>query len=201
MTARISTPEAGPSDGRFGRARDAFTPVLTKHLKSFLLIDCISVGVDRMQRNFEPMRKQVEAWQRSELTDVNAKVVIYEAFIEGRLEAPKHLARSVHDLYSEPKYVGFRAENDLESFQSVYVGIQGADPIPQFKATAKLGEIPGGPVLAVVLARGAVSAGRPFPDGTPTFSFGDAFGRCRGIDGTLQPRHRSKPWPQPYSKA
>ena len=75
----------------------AFTPVLAKHSKSFSLIDCISVGVDRMQRNFEPMRKQVEAWQRSELTDVTAKVVIYEAFIGGRLEAPKHLARTVHD--------------------------------------------------------------------------------------------------------
>ena len=56
-----------------------------------------------MQRNFEPMRKQVEAWQKSELTDVIAKVVIYEAFVEGRLEAPKHLARTVHDLYFEPK--------------------------------------------------------------------------------------------------
>jgi hypothetical protein len=72
----------------------AFTPVLAKHSKSFSLIDCVSVGVDRMQRSFEPMRKQVEAWQRSELTDVTAKVVIYEAFVEGRLEAPKHLARS-----------------------------------------------------------------------------------------------------------
>jgi len=51
-----------------------------------------------MQRNFEPIRKQVEAWQRSELTDVTAKVVIYEAFVEGRLEAPKHLARSVQAL-------------------------------------------------------------------------------------------------------
>lgn len=68
-----------------------FTPVLAKHSKSFSLIDCVSVGVDRMQRNFEPMRKQVEAWQRSELTDVTAKVVIYEAFVEGKLEAPKHL--------------------------------------------------------------------------------------------------------------
>src|SRR6201998_2644472 len=81
-----------------------FTPVLAKHSKSFSLIDCISVGVDRMQRNFDPMRKQVEAWQKSELTDVTAKVVIYEAFIEGKLEAPKHLARTVHDLYFEPKY-------------------------------------------------------------------------------------------------
>lgn len=76
-----------------------FTPVLAKHSKSFSLIDCISVGVDRMQRNFEPMRRQVEAWQRSELTDVTAKVVIYEAFVEGRLEAPKQLARTVHHLY------------------------------------------------------------------------------------------------------
>jgi len=50
-----------------------FTPVLAKHSKSFSLIDCISVGVDRMQRNFEFMRKQVETWQRSELTDVTAK--------------------------------------------------------------------------------------------------------------------------------
>jgi hypothetical protein len=46
-----------------------FTPVLAKHSKSFSLIDCISVGVDRMQRNFEPMRKQVETWHKSELTD------------------------------------------------------------------------------------------------------------------------------------
>ena len=34
--------------------------VRAKHSKSFSLIDCISVSVDRMQRNFEPMRKQVD---------------------------------------------------------------------------------------------------------------------------------------------
>jgi hypothetical protein len=76
--------------------------VLAKHSKSFSLIDCVSVAVDRMQHNFEPMRKQVEAWQRSELTDVTVKVVIYEAFVEGKLEAPKHVARLAHDLYFEP---------------------------------------------------------------------------------------------------
>jgi hypothetical protein len=76
----------------------AFTPVLAKHSKSLSLIDCVSVGVDRMQHNFEPMRKQVEAWQQRELTDVTAKVVIYEAFVQDRLEAPKRLARTVHDF-------------------------------------------------------------------------------------------------------
>jgi len=77
--------------------RGVFTPVLAKHSKSVLLIDCNSVGVDRMQRNFEPMRKQVEAWQRSELTDVTAKVVIYDAFVEADSKLPNtslHLIRT-----------------------------------------------------------------------------------------------------------
>ena len=65
-----------------------FTPVLAKHSKSFSLIDCIAVGVDRMQRNFDPMRKQVEVWQRSELTDVTARVVIYEAFVGANWKLP-----------------------------------------------------------------------------------------------------------------
>ena len=86
-----------------------FTPVLAKHSKNFSLEDSLAIGVDRMQRNFEPMRKQVEAWQRSELTDVTAKVVIYEAFVEGKLEAPKHLAHTVHGLYFEPKYAEFQS--------------------------------------------------------------------------------------------
>ena len=116
-----------------------FSPVLAKHSKSFSLIDCISVGVDRMQRNFEPMRSQVEDWQ-SELTDVTAKVVIYEAFVEGKLEAPKHLARTVHDLYFEPKYVEFRAQTIWSLSNAFTSAFKELDPIPQFKATAKLGE-------------------------------------------------------------
>ena len=121
-------------------ATGVFTPVLAKHSKSFSLIDCLSVGVDRMQRNFEPMRKQVEAWQRSELTDVTAKVVIYEAFVEGRLEAPKHLARSVHGLYFEPKYEEFRSRTIGSLSNAFTSAFKELDPIPQFKATAKLGE-------------------------------------------------------------
>jgi hypothetical protein len=117
-----------------------FTPVLAKHSKSLSLIDCISVGVDRMQRNFEPMRKQVDAWQRSELTDVTAKVVIYEAFLEGQLEAPKHLARSVHDLYFEPQYEEFRSRTIWSLSNAFTSAFKKLDPIPQFKATAKLGE-------------------------------------------------------------
>src|SRR5215472_13587175 len=70
-----------------------FTTVLAKHSKSFALVDAISVGVDRMQRNFEPMRRQVESWRQTELTDVMAKMIIYQAFIEGELDVSRHLAR------------------------------------------------------------------------------------------------------------
>jgi hypothetical protein len=117
-----------------------FTPVLAKHSRTFSLIDCVSVGVDRMQRNFEPMRKQVQAWQRSELTDVTAKVVIYEAFVEGKLEAPKHLARTVHDLYFEPRYEEFRPRTIWSLSNAFTSAFKELEPIPQFKATAKLGE-------------------------------------------------------------
>jgi hypothetical protein len=159
---------------------DLFTPVLAKHSKSFSLIDCISVGVDRMQRNFEPMRKQVEAWQRSELTDVTAKVVVYEAFVEGKLEALKHLARTVHDLYFEPRYEEFQSRTIWSLSNAFMSAFKELDPIPQFWATNEAGRVPGGSVLAIFLtkhggagrtadlllpafARQALRGGRRFP--------------------------------------
>jgi len=117
-----------------------FTPVLAKHSKSFSLIDCVSVGVDRMQRNFDPMRKQVAAWQRSGLTDDTAKVVIYEAFVEGKLDAPKHLACTLHDLYFEPKYEESRSRTIWSLSNAFTSAFKQLEAIPQFKATAKLGE-------------------------------------------------------------
>src|SRR6266566_4776308 len=80
-----------------------FTPVLAKHTKHLSLVDILSVGVDRMQRNFEPMRKQVEVWKGTRLPDDAAKLVVYRAFVEGELDVPQHLARRVHDLYFNPQ--------------------------------------------------------------------------------------------------
>ena len=97
-------------------------------------------AVDRIHRNFEPMRKQVEAWLRSELTDVTAKVVVYEAFVEGKLEARKHLASTVHDLYLEPKYEEFRLRTVWSLSNAFTSAFKELDPTHQFKATVKLGE-------------------------------------------------------------
>jgi len=115
-----------------------FMPVLAKHTKHLSLVDILSVGVDRMQRNFEPMRKQVEAWKGTRLQDEAAKLVIYRAFIEGKLDAPKHLARRVHDQYFNPKVEEFVPRTVWSLSNAFTSAFKDLDPIPQFKTTAKL---------------------------------------------------------------
>jgi hypothetical protein len=118
-----------------------FSPVLAKHTKKFSLIDAISVGVDRMQRNFEPMRNQVNAWKATLLPNEAAKLIIYRAFVEGELEAPKHLARRVHDLYFNPQFEEFAPPTRWSLANAFTSAFKELDPIPQFKATAKLAPI------------------------------------------------------------
>jgi hypothetical protein len=115
-----------------------FSPVLAKHTKNFSLIDAVSVGVDRMQRNFEPMWRQIEIWKESRIQDETAKLIIYEAFVEGELEAQKHLARRVHELYFNPQYDEFNPRTQWSLANAFTSAFKELDPIPQFKATAKL---------------------------------------------------------------
>ena len=115
-----------------------FTPVLAKHSKHLNLVDILAVGVDRMQRNFEPMRKQVAAWKGTRLPDQYAKLVIYKAFVEGELDVPKHLAHRVHDLYFNPHVEEFAPRTPWSLSNAFTSAFKELDPIPQFKATAKL---------------------------------------------------------------
>ena len=67
-------------------------------------------------------------------------VVIYEAFVEGKLEVPKHLARTVHDLYFELKYEDFRPRTMWSLSNAFTSAFKELELIPQFKAPAKLAE-------------------------------------------------------------
>jgi Domain of unknown function (DUF932) len=115
-----------------------FTPVLAKHSKHFSLVDVLSIGIDRIQRNFEPMKKQVEAWKTTRISDESAKLVIYRAFVQGELDVPKHLARRVHDLYFDPQVEDFAARTTWSLSNAFTSAFKELDPIPQFRATAKL---------------------------------------------------------------
>jgi hypothetical protein len=115
-----------------------FTPVLAKHSKHFSLVDVLSIGIDRIQRNFEPMKKQVEAWKATRVSDESAKLVIYRAFVQGELDVPKHLARRVHDLYFNPLLEEFASRTTWSLSNAFTSTFKELDPIPQFRATAKL---------------------------------------------------------------
>jgi hypothetical protein len=116
-----------------------FTPVLAKHSKHFNLVDALAIGVDRMQRNVEPMRRQVEGWRQLQVSDDQARLTIYRAFTEGDLEAPRHLDRVVHRLYFEPQYPEFAPRTVWSLSNAFTSAFKELEPIPQFKATAKLG--------------------------------------------------------------
>jgi hypothetical protein len=119
--------------------RGDYTPVLAKHSRRFSLEDALSIGVDRMQRNFDPMRLQVERWRVQQLSTETAKLRIYQAFIEGDLDVPKHLARRVHDLYFSPQHKEFEPRTIWSLSNAFTSAFKELDPIPHFRATAKLG--------------------------------------------------------------
>ena len=115
-----------------------FTPVLAKHTKHLSLVDVLSIGIDRIQRNFEPMKKQVAAWKGTRVSDESAKLIIYRAFVQGELDVPKHLARRVHDLYFDPQVEEFAPRTTWTLSNAFTSAFKELDPIPQFRATAKL---------------------------------------------------------------
>jgi hypothetical protein len=52
-----------------------------------------------MQRDFDPMRQQVERWRAQQLSAEEAKLTIYRAFIEGDLEAETPCTESTRTLF------------------------------------------------------------------------------------------------------
>lgn len=120
-----------------------FTPIAAKHTKNFSLVDALDMGVARMQRGFDPMRQQVETWRGAQISDTAAKEVIYGAFIEGKLDVPRNLARSVHSHYFDPRFPDFESRT-MWSLHNAFTSAFGdLDPVPRFKATAALGDFLG----------------------------------------------------------
>src|SRR5438093_1447758 len=84
-----------------------FMPVLHKHSKNLDLIELVSIGVDKIQRNFEPLKRQIEAWQSHALEDDRARLILYQGFVERKLKLSLHLLPIVHNLYFGPALEAF----------------------------------------------------------------------------------------------
>lgn len=115
-----------------------FTPVLAKHSASFNLIDLVSIGVDKIQRNFEPLIKQVELWQNTPISANDARLAIYWAFVDKMAHLPAKLMREVHRLYFEDER--FEANRIWRLSNAFTSALKELDPVHQFPATAKVGQ-------------------------------------------------------------
>lgn len=118
-----------------------FQPVLRKHTKGANVRDVLALGVEQCQRAWEPMTRRLSAWENYALTDDAARLIIYRAFIErDGIELPRHLGPLVHAEYMAPSYDEFKPRT-LRSLEASFTHVlKQLDPVPQFQATAAVGE-------------------------------------------------------------
>jgi hypothetical protein len=81
----------------------------------------------------------VEEWRQAQITDEQAKLILYAAFVDGKLEVPRSLLPEVHRLYFQPEYEEFSPRTMWSLSNAFTSTFKELDPVPQFKATAKLG--------------------------------------------------------------
>jgi len=119
--------------------RGDFYPINAKHSNSLNLIDVVSIGIDRIQRGFEPFKYQIDSWQKRQLTDDEARLILYRAFVEKQLKAPAKLLPDVHRHFFEPQYEEFKEKTFWSLGQAFTSAFKELNPINQYQATAKLG--------------------------------------------------------------
>jgi uncharacterized protein DUF932 len=116
-----------------------FTPTLVKHSARMNLIDTVSIGVDRIQRGFEPLTREIQTFHEIELTDLEAKGLFYDAFLDRNLALPHALLPAVHHHYFEPEIEDFQPRTLWSASNSFTSAFKQMKPVQQFQATARLG--------------------------------------------------------------
>jgi hypothetical protein len=101
-----------------------FTPVLAKHSKSFNLIDTLAVGVDRIQRNFEPMQRQVESWRQNANNGWTGEVDLLLGVCGWQARCTKEPAARRSSVVLRAGIPGVRAANNVEPVERVHKRFQ-----------------------------------------------------------------------------
>jgi Domain of unknown function (DUF932) len=114
-----------------------FRPVMAKHTKGLSLADLVTLGVDKIQRNFVNVERQVTGWKSITLTDMQAKAIIYDAFT-GSFRLPKNLIPAVHNHYFDPREEEFMPRTMWSLSNAFTSALKLLRPVRQFQATAKL---------------------------------------------------------------
>ena len=115
-----------------------FKPLLAKHTKNFDLIESLSIGVDRIQRGFEPLRGAITFKRERQLRAEEARSLIYRAFMEHRF--PLKLLRIVHqEFFVAPSHAEFKQQTVWSLENAFTTAFKELKPVAQFRLIAKLG--------------------------------------------------------------
>lgn len=115
-----------------------FKPLLAKHSKHFDLIESVAIGVDRIQRGFTPLREAIEFMRMMPLSNDEARLLIYRAFMENRF--PMRIMKLVHWHYFEPQYDEFKSRNVWSISNAFTSAFKELAPVRQYEMTARLGK-------------------------------------------------------------
>lgn len=115
-----------------------FNPLLAKHTKGLDLIESVSLGVDRIHRGFKPLERAIQTKRLMRITDDDARVLIYQAFLEKKF--PISLIKTVHQNYFSPGYEEFY-DRSLWSLENAFTeSFKELNPLTQYQTTARLGK-------------------------------------------------------------
>jgi hypothetical protein len=115
-----------------------FKPMLAKHTKRFDLTETLSIGVDRIQRGWQPLREKINFMRGCELTTEAAQALIYRAFMQERL--PLRLMKSVHSHYFAPRHDEFKPRTVWSVSNAFTSSFKEVRPDKLYELTARLGK-------------------------------------------------------------
>jgi len=115
-----------------------FNPLLAKHSKNLDLIESVSIAVDRIQRQWQPLRTAIDFKRQHELSSESARSLLYKLFTDYKF--PVSLFRTVHkEFFVHPSYPEFSPRTLWSLENSVTTSIKRLAPMAQYQQTARFG--------------------------------------------------------------
>jgi len=108
-----------------------FKPLYAKHSKNLDVVESISIGIDRIQRGWQPLREAIDYKRRTHLEIDEARLLIYNAFVHYGLPI------SLFNQVSRSNEVD--CSDTLWSLENYFTdAFKKLNPLSQFQAAAKL---------------------------------------------------------------
>jgi hypothetical protein len=116
-----------------------FKPMLNKHSKNFDLTEALAIGVDRIQRNWQPLRDAIDFKRNRQLSDIDAQSLIYRAFMTQKF--PVKLLKTVHrEFFVSPSHAEFNQRTVWSLENAFTTAFKQLQPVRHYEMTARLGK-------------------------------------------------------------